>query len=93
MGNLSLRPALRQNSSFHMLIFSPLQHTTAPSYTLLFLSGITRLSSMPSVTPRPPHTGQAPMGELNENMLSSGSWNVMPSASKRVENRRVMREG
>ena len=80
-----LAPARRQNSSFHAPIFSPRQHITAPSYTLSERLGTTRLSSMPTTRPKPSQAGQAPSGELNENMLSLGSSNVMPSASKRVE--------
>ena len=46
---------------------------------------MTSCSSMPTMRPKPSHSGQAPTGELKAKRLSEGSLNVMPSASKRVE--------
>ena len=84
MGNLSAA-ALRQNSAFHVPSFSPCQHCTHPSYTLSDVLGTTSFSSMPITLPNPSHSGQAPAGELNANMLSVGFSNVMPSSSNEVE--------
>ena len=62
-------------------IFSPFQQAIAPSYMLFVLSGTTRSSLTPIILPSPPHTGQAPRGLLKLNIYSSGSRNVIPSAS------------
>ena len=48
---------------------------------------------MPITLPNPSQAGQAPSGELNENILSLGSSKVMPSASNRVEKSYVMLDG
>ena len=72
------------NSCSHSPIFSPRQQRTAPSYTLRARFGITRCSSIPITLPKPSHSGQAPRGELNENIWSFGSSNLIPSASNLV---------
>ena len=92
MGKLCFS-ALRQNSSFHSPIFSPRQHTTAPSYTLSAEFGMTRLSSTPITLPKPSQAGHAPIGELKEKRLSVGGSKVMPSASNRVEKKCRMPAG
>ena len=76
--------ASRMNSFSHSPIFSPRQHTIAPSYTDNERSGTTKCSSMPITLPNPSHAGQAPIGELNENIWSFGSSKMMPSASNLV---------
>ena len=82
-------PATLMRWSLNQPIFSPLQQAMAPSYMLKALSGTTRSSLMPITLPRPPHTGQAPRGLLKLNIYSSGSLNVIPSASKRLLNSRI----
>ena len=74
------------NSLRQFPILSPCQHCTQPSYTLKEELGMTSFSSIPIVLPNPSQVGHAPKGELKENILSLGSSNFMPSASKRVEN-------
>ena len=86
MGKFSYFSALLTNSFFHSDIFSPFQGATQPSYTESWGSGMTRLSSMPMILPYPSHSGQAPTGELKENIWSVGSSNSMPSASNFSEN-------
>ena len=41
------------NSLSHSFIFSPRQHTTAPSYTERARLGMTKCSSMPIIRPKP----------------------------------------
>ena len=76
--------ASRMNSFSHSPIFSPRQQITAPSYTLRARLGMTRCSSIPITLPKPSQLGQAPMGELKENIWSLGSSKVIPSASNFV---------
>ncbi|CUQ45009.1 Uncharacterised protein [Segatella copri] len=45
-----------------------------PSWMLSLSSGITFLISIWFTFPRPLQCGQAPSGELKENMLGAGSW-------------------
>ena len=82
-------PATLMRCSLNQPIFSPLQQAMAPSYMLKALSGMTRSSLIPMTLPSPPQTGQAPRGLLKLNIYSSGSLNVIPSASKRLLNSRI----
>ena len=50
-----------------------LSGTIAPLFKLNALLGIIRSSSIFCLKPRPLHSGHAPNGELNENILGSNS--------------------
>ena len=54
-----------------VILLSSLTTAIAPSFKLLFLSGIIKSSSILYFTPSPLHSGQAPHGALNENILGS----------------------
>ena len=43
-------------------------------------SGMTFFRSISSTSPKPPHSGQAPLGELNEKVFGSGSGNDWPDS-------------
>ena len=49
-----------------------------PSYNVLFLSGITKSGSIFIKYPMPEHSGHAPNGLLNENILGDNSGKLNP---------------
>ena len=60
-------------SVYVVLSSSVLIATIAPSFILLFLSGIIKSSSILYCIPNPLHSLHAPYGALNENILGSSS--------------------
>ena len=69
-------PRLRakESRSFCMSLKLSVCHGfTAPAARLFVVSGTTRSQSMPMVRPNPRQVSQAPMGELNEKVLGTGS--------------------
>ena len=51
-----------------------------PSYKVLFLSGIIKSSSILIKYPIPVHSGHAPNGLLNENILGDNSSKLTPQS-------------
>src|SRR4051812_38310796 len=65
--------AYLQMSSWHSLKLGVCQGRIAPSRSVFVSSGTIRPKSMPITRPNPRHVSHAPIGELNENRLGTGS--------------------